>query len=45
MKITIKPDYTKVRNEFHFNIQRRFKANKYESKKVYNRKRLGKVEW
>ena len=43
--ITLKPNYSKIRNEFHFNIQRRVRSNVYENKKAYNRKRLGKIEY
>ena len=43
--MVIKPDYSKVRNEFHFNVQRKYRSAVYTSKKVYNRKRLGKCEY
>ena len=33
------------RNELHFHIQRKFRANVVESKKTYNRKRLPKISY
>lgn len=45
MKYTIKPDYTHIRNEMHFEVQRKYRMLIQESKKVYNRKRLGKIDY
>ena len=39
-KITIKPDYSKLRNELHYNIQLNTRVQIYENKKKYNRKRF-----
>ena len=33
------------RNELHFHIQRKFRMNIVESKKIYNRKRLPKISY
>ena len=41
-KITIKPDYTKMRNEMHFEVQKKTRMQIQENKKKYNRKRLKK---
>ena len=41
-KITIKLDYTKMRNEMHFEVQRKTRMQIQESKKKYNRKKLRK---
>ena len=36
--IHIKVDQTKLRNEFHFNVQRRTRSNVFRDKTKYNRK-------
>jgi len=40
--IKIKVDVTKLRNEMHFDIQRRTRANVFRNRKKYNRKRKHK---
>lgn len=42
-KITIKPDYTKIRNDLHFEIQLKTRMQIQENKKKYNRKKLKKI--
>jgi hypothetical protein len=42
-KITIKPDYTKIRNDLHFQIQLKTRMQIQENKKKYNRKKLKKI--
>lgn len=41
-KIFIKTDYTKLRNEMHFEVQKKTRMQIFESKKIYNRKKLSK---
>lgn len=43
--MSIKPDYSKIRNELHFNIQRNTRVAVYTNKKAYNRKRLPKLDY
>ncbi len=42
LKITIKPEDVKVRNEFHFDIQRKYKMNIFKDKTKYTRKKKHK---
>ena len=41
-KITVKTDYTKIRNEMHFEIQKKTRMQIQENKKKYNRKKITK---
>ena len=43
-KITIQPNYKKIRNHMHFEIQRNTRMQVHENKKIYNRKKLDKVD-
>lgn len=38
-KITIRADDLKLRNEMHFEVQRRTRANIFRNRKKYSRKR------
>lgn len=42
-KIIIKPDYTKIRNDLHFEVQLKTRMQIHENKKKYNRKKLEKI--
>ena len=44
-KITIKPNYSKIRNELHFEVQLNTRARVYENKKRYNRKKLKPISY
>ena len=44
-KITIKPDYSKIRNELHFQVQLNTRVQVYENKKKYNRKKLKQISY
>ena len=44
-KITIKPNYLKIRNELHFEVQLNTRAQVYENKKRYNRKKLKPISY
>ena len=44
MKNKEKKELQIKRNELHFHIQRKFRMNIQESKKVYNRKKLPKIQ-
>lgn len=39
LKITIKAEDLKLRNEMHFEVQRRTRANVFRNRKKYSRKR------
>lgn len=42
LRITIKPEDIKVRNELHFNVQRNTRANIFRDRTKYSRKRKHK---
>ena len=42
LKITIKPEDIKVRNELHFDVQRSTRANVFRDKTKYTRKKKHK---
>lgn len=44
-KITIKPDYSKLRNELHFQVQLNTRGQIYKNKKKYNRKKLKHISY
>ena len=44
-KITIKADYSKLRNELHFQVQLNTRGLIHTNKKKYNRKKLKPISY